>query len=200
VKAAASMLASDDLVLRPDDARALAGVIGDEVDRLRALISGVLDVERLRTRVLAPNTRPVKLCGIVATALSSLQARAKSVVVSVGSSLPLIQADPCLLERVIANLVGNALAVSPPEKVVHVLASAEDEHVRIAVVDHGPGIAIRDRERIFRPFERASPRCGGTGLGLAVVERFVDAMGGEISVADTTGGGATMFVALPAAI
>ncbi len=76
------------------------------------------------------------------------------------------------------------------------------DRVHLRVIDHGPGIPVDQRELIFLPFQRLgdNPSNGtGVGLGLAVARGFVDAMGGELVVEDTPGGGATMVLSLPAA-
>jgi len=101
---------------------------------------------------------------------------------------------------VLANLVGNAVRHAPSGPVT-VIAGMLDEHVEVRVVDHGPGVAPRDRERLFAPFQRLgdSPAGQGVGLGLAVARGLTEAMGGTVSAEDTPGSGLTMVVSLPAA-
>ncbi|MGH7644687.1 MAG: sensor histidine kinase [Gemmatimonadales bacterium] len=100
----------------------------------------------------------------------------------------------------VANLVANALAWSPPGQPVRVSAGAVQGRIDLQVVDRGPGIAPEDREQAFLPFQRLgdAPNAVGVGLGLAVARGFTDAMGGELSIEDTPGGGTTMVVSLPA--
>jgi two-component system sensor histidine kinase KdpD len=91
---------------------------------------------------------------------------------------------------------------SGTNQTVRVEAGAVQNRVDLRIVDHGPGIPPADRYRIFQPFQRLGdhPTNGtGVGLGLAVARGFVDAMGGEIEVEDTPGGGVTMVLSLPAA-
>ena len=108
----------------------------------------------------------------------------------VAESLPPVLADAGLLERVVANLVENALRHDPGTVVV------EASPGRLSVVDHGPGIA--DPVGAFAPFQRLGDRSGGgVGLGLAVAKGFVEAMGGAIEPSTTAGGGLTMTVVLP---
>jgi len=140
----------------------------------------------------------VALEDVVATALASVPSGA--VEVRVDPALPLVRADRALLERALANVVSNAVGWSPAAAPVVIDASAADDVVRITVVDHGPGIAPADRERIFVPFQRLGDRSheAGAGLGLAIARGFVEAMGGRIVAADTAGGGLTMVIELPA--
>ena len=80
-------------------------------------------------------------------------------------------------------------------------AGVVGDKVELRVIDRGPGIPPSERERVFLPFQRLGDHGSetGVGLGLAVARGFVEAMGGEISVEDTPGGGLTMVIALPVA-
>ena len=94
-----------------------------------------------------------------------------------------------------ANVVDNALAWSPPEQPVRIEAAVVGEGVVLRVIDRGPGIAPSDRDRVFQPFQRlgdARSHGGGVGLGLAVARGFTEAIGGELQLEDTPGGGTTM--------
>jgi two-component system sensor histidine kinase KdpD len=118
--------------------------------------------------------------------------------VDVGDDLPLIDADPGLLERVVANLVSNAVRAAAGG-VVTLGASASPSTVDLTVVDHGPGVPAAERERIFAPFQRLDDHTagGGLGLGLAIARGFTQAMGGTVTPSDTPGGGMTMTVSIP---
>jgi signal transduction histidine kinase len=119
--------------------------------------------------------------------------------VDVPDDLPLADADPGLLERVVANLVANARDASPPERRIRLYGHADGDHVRLHVVDHGPGVPAGDRERIFAPFQRLHDRTNtvGLGLGLAIARGFTEAMGGTITPSETPGGGLTMTLDIP---
>src|SRR4029077_2588981 len=99
-----------------------------------------------------------------------------------------------LLERALANVIDNAIAWSPADAPVRVEAGAVAGCVEVRVIDRGPGIPVDQRENVFRPFQRLGDQHtgSGTGLGLAVARGFVDALGGELTIDDTPGGGATM--------
>ena len=115
------------------------------------------------------------------------------------AELPAIHTDPGLLERIVANLVGNAARHAGGPDPVAVRADLVDGRVRIEVVDHGPGVPADRRDRAFDAFQRlgdAAP--GGVGLGLAVANGFTTALGGRLTLDETPGGGLTATVDLPA--
>jgi two-component system sensor histidine kinase KdpD len=121
--------------------------------------------------------------------------------VDIPESLPEINVDPAILERVIVNLTENALRYSPPGKPPLLTASSLGDRVELRVVDRGPGIPEKDRDRMFVPFQRLgdTDNTTGVGLGLALSRGLTEAMGGALTADDTPGGGLTMTVSLPAA-
>ena len=132
-------------------------------------------------------------------ALRGLDASAK-LEMAVPDGLPLVRADPGLLERVLANLFSNALRHSPPSQPPVLRARQLHDTVLLEVVDHGPGVPDEQKARIFEPFQRLDNHHGGVGLGLAVAKGFAEAMGGTIVAIDTPGGGLTVRVTLPALV
>jgi two-component system sensor histidine kinase KdpD len=203
IKASVSGLLSED-VEWPDAERAeLLHAIDDETDRLDRIIGNLLDMSRLEAGVLAARRAPVAVDDVVAAALASLTGiESSSVIVSINPELPPVLADAALLERAVANLVSNAVTASCghyPVAVEAGLVSADRLDVR--VVDRGPGLPEADRIRLFEPFQRLDDRGGlkGLGLGLAIARRFVDAMGGELVLDDTPGGGVTASIRLQVA-
>jgi two-component system sensor histidine kinase KdpD len=173
--------------------------IDEEVDRLNELVSNLLAMSRLQAGGLQLATTEVGLDEIVGRALVSLGERANKVVVDVPDSLPRLEADPALLERAIANVVDNALSFAPDDEPVRVEGAYVADRLILRVVDRGPGIPPADRERVFQPFQRLGDGGGraGVGLGLAVARGFTEAVGGELRVEDTPGGGTTMTFSLP---
>jgi two-component system sensor histidine kinase KdpD len=111
-----------------------------------------------------------------------------------------ITVDPALLERILANLLSNALRHSPAGQPPFVTASEHAGTVEIRVVDHGPGIPTTDWDRVFLPFQRLGDRDNdtGVGLGLALSRGLAEAMGGTLDPENTPGGGLTMVLRLPA--
>jgi two-component system sensor histidine kinase KdpD len=195
-KAAVSSLRAPDVAFTPEDSAELLATIEESTDRLGDLVENLLAMSRLQAGVLSVQPVPVALDEVVARAL--LSGTAGSVRVAVRDDLPLVRADPGLLERTVANLVDNATRVSTT---VEVNAVREGDRVLLRIVDRGPGIPAADRERIFAPFQRLGDHTadGGLGLGLAIARGFTEAMGGAITPSDTPGGGITMTVALPIA-
>ena len=199
IKASISSLRQSDVSWSPEDEAALLATIEESSDRLDSLIANLLDMSRVQTGSLQPYLRPAAVDEIAPLALRGL-AGAESVRLNVPESLPMVLTDAGLLERALANLLTNAIRYSPPTQPPELVADCRDGFVLIAVVDHGPGVAAEDRERMFEPFQRLGDHdmTTGVGLGLAVARGFVDAIGGEIAVSETAGGGLTMSVRLPA--
>jgi two-component system sensor histidine kinase KdpD len=205
IKAAATSLLSDEVTWAPETVTSFCETINDEADRLNTLVGNLLDMSRLQSGVLHLDVRPVGLDEVVYAALASLSSSrdAGKVVVDVPETLPRVIADAALLERAIANLIDNALTWSPPDQTLRVEAGRCGDRIDFRIVDRGPGIPIDQRDAVFRPFQRlgdsggASPN--GVGLGLAVAKGFIEAMGGELTLEDTPGGGLTGVIGLPAA-
>ena len=201
IKAAVSSLRQPDLDLPAEATAELLATIEDSTDRLDALIDNLLSMSRLQAGMISVELQPVALDAVVARALLHTPAGTATVQVDITDDLPLVRADPGLLERVVANLVANAQAASPPDRPVRLSADTSAGLVRVAVIDHGPGVPETDRDRIFQPFQRLHDRTttAGLGLGLAIARGFIDAMHGTITPADTPGGGLTMKITLPTA-
>jgi two-component system sensor histidine kinase KdpD len=202
IKASASSLRQLDIAWSDLDRSEFLRTIEDETDRLTTLVGNLLDMSRVQAGAVAPRTRNVSLEEVVPAALAGLGERAHKVEVDVPESLPPVRADPALLERVVANLVDNAVAHAPEASPVRIEAGQVGSKVLIRVVDRGRGIPPSERDRIFQPFQRLgdSPSHGaGVGLGLAVARGFTNAMGGDLMVDDTPGGGTTMVIELEVA-
>jgi two-component system, OmpR family, sensor histidine kinase KdpD len=200
IKAAATSLLQQDVDWTPQATHELLATIDEETDRLNTLVGNLLDMSRLQSGALQLAMRDVGLEEVVPAAIKGLGERAQTVDVSVEETMPRVHADAALLERAVANIVGNALSWSPPDHPVRIDACAVGGRVDLRVVDRGPGIPTDQRDRMFQPFQRLGDQSndGGAGLGLAVARGFVDAMGGEITVEDTPGGGLTVVVSLEA--
>ncbi|HEX4061086.1 MAG TPA: DUF4118 domain-containing protein [Streptosporangiaceae bacterium] len=196
IKASASSLRQTDVQWTAADQAALLATIDHNADRLDALIGNLLDMSRLHTGSLEPFLRPTAIDEVAPVALRGLDAPGK-LEIAVPDGLPLVRADPGLLERVLANLFSNALRHSPPNRPPVLRARRLYDTVLLEVVDHGPGVPDEQKERIFEPFARLDGQHGGVGLGLAVAKGFAEAMGGTIAAADTSGGGLTIKVTLP---
>jgi two-component system, OmpR family, sensor histidine kinase KdpD len=200
IKAAIGSLRDPDLRLSAEDTAELLTTIEESTDRLRGLVSNLLDSSRLAAGAIVVIRRPVGYDEVVARALSNVDG-AVSIAVEVDERLPPVFADAGLLERVVANVVDNALRHGGPAAEVAVRASAHAGRVELRVVDRGPGLPRGAVDTIFMPFQRLDDRNAtpGVGLGLSVAKGFVDAMGGTITAEDTPGGGLTIAISLPSA-
>lgn len=198
IKAASSALRAADLDLSQADRAELVETVDASADRLTALVDNLLDMSRLQAGAVTPALGPADLPDVVARAMTWLDADEQARVhLDWSGDLPPVLADPGLLERVVANLVGNA-ARHAPRGPIAVSGGAVDGRAELRVTDRGPGIPIADRERVFEAFQRLgdSPSGQGVGLGLAVARGLTEAMGGTLTVEDTPGGGVTMVVSL----
>jgi two-component system sensor histidine kinase KdpD len=200
-KAAVTSLRSPDVQWTAEDREELLATADESLDKLTRLVDNLLDMSRLQTGALSVFPRPAWLDEIVARALDHLGPASKDVIVDIPDSVPEVQVDPAILERVIVNLTSNALRYSPPGKPPLLAASALGDRVELRVVDKGPGIPADDRDRIFVPFQRLgdTDNTTGVGLGLALSRGLTEAMGGSLEPDETPGGGLTMVVSLPAA-
>ncbi len=204
-KAAVSSLRSPDVEWSEADRRELLASADGALDRLTALVTNLLDLSRLQAGVLSVSARPVGLDDVAGRALDQVRHDdpGRTVDVEIPETLPAVLADPGLLERVVANLVENALRYAPQGQGVRVAGSTHGDVVELRVIDGGPGIASADREAVFAPFQRRDDHVtsngGGVGLGLAIARGFVEAMRGSITLDDTPGGGLTATVSLPVA-
>ncbi len=216
IKAAIGSLRDRELRLSEEDTGELMATVEESADRLNGLVDNLLDSSRLATGTVSPQLRPVGYYEIVARSLTGIDER-HTMTVDVDEGLPQVVADTGLLERVVANVIDNALRhgrLSPRRRVdvdgdgrvdddepeIAVRASAHGDHVELRVVDHGPGLPKKSADRVFTPFQRLGDRDAtpGVGLGLSVAKGFTEAMGGEIHAEDTPGGGLTVVISLPA--
>ncbi|WP_020661711.1 sensor histidine kinase [Amycolatopsis benzoatilytica] len=198
IKAAIGSLRAPDLSLSDEDTEELMEAVELSADRLAGLINNLLDSSRLATGAVTPHLRPVGYDEVLAHALSTVD-NSQGVQVAVDARLPSVQADPGLLERVIANVLDNALRHGGGD--VSARASAHSEFVELRIVDHGKGLRKGAAESAFAPFQRLGgdrDSTPGVGLGLSVAKGFTEAMGGTVRAEDTPGGGLTVVISLPA--
>ncbi len=204
-KVAVSSLRAEDVAFSPTDTAELLATIEESIDQLTALVGNLLDSSRLAAGVVRPDLRRVYLEETVQRALVSVGKGATGfyrsaidrVKVDVGDAVAM--ADAGLLERVLANLIDNALRYAP-NCVVRVNAGQVGDRVLINIIDEGPGIPHGGEDQLFEPFQRLGDHDNttGVGLGMSVARGFVEAMGGSIQAGDTPGGGLTVVVDLAA--
>ncbi|BAJ29425.1 MULTISPECIES: ATP-binding protein [Kitasatospora] len=199
--ASVGSLRSPDVDFSAEDRAELLTLADESLHRLTRLVDNLLDLSRLQAGALTPHLRPTHLDEVLPAALDALATPDAPVRSAVTEAVPPVLADPPLLERVLANVLANALRHNPPGAPVLVTASAHADRVEIRVVDRGPGIPPEDRDRVFLPFQRLgdTDNTTGTGLGLALSRGLAEAMGGTLTAEDTPGGGTTMLLTLRAA-
>ena len=170
--------------------------------RILQLIDNLLDVERLEAGVLVLQPRSIQSANWLRESLANwelvAEAQGKRLHVCIPEALPSLFGDRELLQRVLNNLLTNALKYSSPEGTVEVIASAESSIVVIKVIDDGPGVPDSDKLRIFEKFAQVEgTERRGTGLGLTFCKMVVEAHGGMLVVGDNPTGGAVFRLALP---
>lgn len=204
IKAAVSSLRDPTVRWAPADEAELLATVEAGADRLENLVDNLLDLSRLQMGTVNPLVDDVDLNSAVSWALEPLGATDR-ISVDLARLDTAVLADTGLLDRVIANLVENALRHTPPGTPIEITAQRfkeeEEDRVQLKVIDHGPGIPPGSRDALFAPFQRLGdvPDGDGLGLGLAVARGLTETMHGRLSAYDTPGGGLTMVVDLPAA-
>lgn len=191
-----------------DDAKDdLMATIIAESERLNRFIINLLDMTRIESGAMQPNSALHYIGDVVGSALSraSKITGGRRVEVAIPDDLPMVKIDPVLFEQVLFNLIDNAAKYSPDGSTMTVSAASDESHVRVRVLDNGPGIPEGDFERIFDSFYRVrkiDQVNAGTGLGLSICRGFVEAMGGSIRAEnrpDHQGAAFTISLPRPAA-
>jgi two-component system sensor histidine kinase KdpD len=205
IRATAGTLADPSLPIVPDEARAMAGEIDAEADRLARLVGDLLDMSRIAGGALQTRPEPLPLAEIV---LASLQ-RARPGLghrplhVAIPDDLPAIAVDQVLANQVLDNLLDNVARHASADAEVRISAVREGNAVTLRVEDAGPGVPPEALPHLFEKFYRVTPRRRsarpGTGLGLALVKGLVEAMGGSASASKSGLGGLAIDLRLPIA-
>lgn len=171
----------------------------ESLGTLATLVTDLLDVSRLQAGVLAISLSPVDIADSVLPALDELNLGPGDVELDLDPASEHVSADPVLLQRVLANLLANAVRYAPVGSPVRLATSSFGAQTQIRVIDHGPGIPPDRRDDVFVPFQRLgdTDNSTGLGLGLALSKGFTEGMGGTLEPEDTPGGGLTMVVTLP---
>jgi two-component system, OmpR family, sensor histidine kinase KdpD len=196
---ASEMLADPRERLSPGDRDELLDSIRAQARRLDRLVANLLDLSRLEAGAASPVAELWTVDELVGRALEAIGTEGDRVVVSLPAECPAVRVDAAQLERVLVNLVENALGYSSPSDPVEVSAVVLDGEVVVSVADHGRGLARDELESIFEPFWRGSgARDRGSGLGLAIARGFAGLNGGRLWVDSAPGRGATFSLALPA--
>ncbi|HWP62416.1 MAG TPA: ATP-binding protein [Candidatus Binatia bacterium] len=191
--------------LPPTERMVAAAEIEALVERLDRLVSNLLDLSRIESGTLRPRLAPRILADVVADSLTRNGARFSGtpVVVDIPGALPPVAIDDVLFEQALANLLENAVRHAPGA-MVRISGRIADGAVRLSVEDAGPGVSDAELPRLFERFSRPTRtgsrgRRAGSGLGLAVVKGFVEAMGGRAAARRSSLGGLAVDIDLPMA-
>ncbi|MDQ0029974.1 ATP-binding protein [Arthrobacter bambusae] len=205
IKLAVGGLRQSDVHYTPEEEQELLATIEECSDRLDVLVGNLLDMSRITSDSVNALIRPVRWYEVIPAALHGVPPG--RVRVDLPGNMPEIDADAGMLERVIANIVENAIKYAPDSDVVLVGAAGGFSSStldgrpsgELRIIDHGQGVPAESVVRMFQPFQRLNdvPSTTGVGLGLAVAKGFTEAMGGTLTAEETPGGGLTMVIRLP---
>lgn len=200
IRVAAESLASPSVTLTHEDRVRQLDTVRHESARLDRLVANLLDLSRLQVGNMIPQSELVSVDELVSQALAELGSENR-VRVELPTEPSLIEVDLIQVERVLVNLLENALRYSPPETEVLVRVARNGGDVVIGVVDEGPGIPTSELGRIFEPFQQLAGADGrrGTGLGLAIARAFAEANGGRVWAESRPMQGTSFAVAFPLA-
>jgi two-component system sensor histidine kinase KdpD len=199
IRAASEGLESASLELGEQDRAELLETIRLETARLERLVANLLDLSRLEAGAARPQRELWPIDELVSRALDALGGEAVRVTVALDGEAPLVSVDAAQLERVLVNVLENALRFSSPSDRVELVGTSTGDDVLIRISDRGPGLDGEDLERIFEPFEHGRGGGQGTGLGLAIARGFAEANGCRLFAEPSSGSGASFVLALPAA-
>jgi PAS domain S-box-containing protein len=189
----------------PDDRCEYYRIMMNQAERLERLITDLLEVSRMESMDPSITSDVVELSGLVADQIDELgKSQQGRRIVFHGPGVPiLVLADPFRLGQVVSNLVSNAVKYSPPDSDIDVSVDREEDNAVVSVRDQGDGIPLSEHERVFERFQRLgdglSRKTGGTGLGLYIAKRFVEAMSGRMWLTSAPGKGSTFSFSVPLA-
>jgi PAS domain S-box-containing protein len=188
--------------LSPEETRQLLKDAAAESESLSNLLANLLELSRAQAQRLVLYSEAISVKKVIGDAVDKIkrQYSAHKFVVNLPRRLPPVYADPLRLERILYNLLENAVKYSPPGERVRVSAKPQGEQLVIGVSDQGIGISPADQAKLFGPFQRLEKRPSGVrgiGLGLMVCRRLVEAHGGHIWVESEPGHGSTFFFTMP---
>jgi PAS domain S-box-containing protein len=189
--------------LSPEETRQLLKDAALEADLLSNILGNLLELSRIQADRLSLHAEAISVKKIIQDAVNEVrrQSSAHRFIMNLPRKLPPVYADELRLERILYNLLENAVKYSPPSSKIRVSARPEKEHLVIGVSDQGPGISLPDQVKLFESFQRLEESrpdgTRGVGLGLLVCRRLVEAHGGQIWVESEPGHGATFFFTMP---
>jgi signal transduction histidine kinase len=201
IKGYVTTLMRKDATWEPETRMEFLQIVDEEADRLRELIDNLLDSSRLETGTLGMTREPIKLGSLIRDSVSRTKSAYPEMKVDVElpEDLPSVYVDPTRVSQVIDNLLSNANKYAP-NAVVRIRSHSEDNQVQIEVEDTGPGIAPQHIPHLFERFYRVpeqNSNVRGTGLGLYICRKIIEAHNGEIGVESREGTGTRIYFTLP---
>ena len=189
----------------PETARTFLEIIEKHANRLSALVADLLVLSTVESESAKVGPVPVNLRETAETGIKAVEARAREKSLRIDNlipaGLPLVSADPKLLDEVFINLLDNGVKYTPERGQIFLSASLAGEMVQCQVSDSGIGIPLEDLTRIFERFYRVdkarSRQMGGTGLGLSIVKHIIETLGGKVWAESEYGKGSSFFFTLP---
>lgn len=168
--------------------------------RLNEQVENLLNMSRLETGMLKLKMDWVDMNDLIQSVLNKFnQTNTHEIHFKQDENLPYLKIDRGIIEQVIYNILHNAISYTNAGTKIEISCQIIDENFFIRIIDNGNGISDIHKQQIFDKFYRINNnKAGGTGIGLSVVKGFIEAHNGNISVEDTTGGGATFVISIPA--
>jgi len=205
ISGALGLLSGGALGTLPEQAGAMIAIADKNGKRLAFLINDLLDMEKLASGKMHFDMQAQPLMPLLEQALEANQAYGaeRQVTLDLTGRMPgvMVSVDGQRIMQVLSNLLSNAVKYSPEKGSVEVAASLQEKMVRVTITDHGPGIPVAFRDRIFQKFAQAdasdSRQKSGTGLGLAITRELIERMGGQIGFDSVENKGTSFFFDLP---
>jgi len=201
IKGYVTTLMRKDAIWEPETRLEFLQIVDEEADRLRELIDNLLDSSRLETGTLGMTREPIMLAGLIRDSVSRTKSAYPEMKLDVElpEDLPSVYVDPTRVAQVIDNLLSNANKYAP-NALIRIRSQSDDNLVRIEVEDTGPGIAPQHIPHLFERFYRVpeqNSNVRGTGLGLYICRKIIEAHNGEIGVESREGTGTRIYFTLP---
>jgi two-component system sensor histidine kinase KdpD len=197
--ASVASLQNEGVSWSPNDRRELLQTASSSLERLKALIENLLDMSRLQAGSLAVHLQDVSIYDVIPTALKTIAVSPSAIELIEGAEVSDIRTDPGLLERVLANLIDNSISHGKCERKPQISISEHENEVQVRIIDYGIGIDPALIKSAFAPFKRLGDvdNARGVGLGLALSYGLAEAIGANLTLEETPGGGLTAIIAIP---
>jgi signal transduction histidine kinase len=196
-----SRLLSEKMGSLTDRQKDYLGLVKNSINKLEILLTQFMDFLKIDSREYKPVFHPVDIASAVSRNIESMQVNAEKKQLSIAFECPdlmaPVSADLMMINRVITNLLDNAIKYTDPGGSISVKVSDTDETIVVRIMDTGAGIPAQHLSRIFDPFYRVHTDSEGSGLGLSIVKTMVEAHGGNIWVESIHGKGSSFIFTLP---